>query len=68
MLGAFHLRLVGKGPEIYQYLEPLYNDYRKIRIHNSDGTYSLTHVDELIDQLLRSDAVFDTTLPRIPYR
>jgi len=31
LLGAFYLRLVGKSSEIYQYLEPLYNDYRKVR-------------------------------------
>jgi pre-mRNA-splicing factor 38A len=31
-LGAFYLRLVGKAKEIYQYLEPLLNDYRKLRM------------------------------------
>lgn len=25
------MRLVGKPMEVYQYLEPLYNDYRKVR-------------------------------------
>jgi hypothetical protein len=30
-LGAFYLRLTGKSKEIYQYLEPLLNDYRKLR-------------------------------------
>ncbi len=28
--GAFYLRLVGRPKEVYQYLEPLYNDYRKV--------------------------------------
>jgi pre-mRNA-splicing factor 38A len=31
-LGAFYLRLVGNAKEIYQYLEPLLNDYRKLRL------------------------------------
>lgn len=31
LLGAFYLRLVGRPLEVYQYLEPLYNDYRKVR-------------------------------------
>ena len=32
------MRLVGTSVEIYKYLEPLYNDYRKIRIQNKDGS------------------------------
>lgn len=31
-LGAFYLRLTGRSKEIYQYLEPLLNDYRKLRV------------------------------------
>lgn len=31
VLGAFYLRLTGRSKEIYQYLEPLLNDYRKLR-------------------------------------
>ncbi len=30
--GAFYMRLVGRPLEVYQYLEPLYNDYRKVRL------------------------------------
>lgn len=37
-LGAFYLRLVGTAMEIYQYLEPLLNDYRKLR-RKSEGMY-----------------------------
>lgn len=54
--------------QIYQYLEPLYNDYRKLRVRNEDGTYALSHVDEVVDLLLRCDTLFDTSLPRLPYR
>jgi hypothetical protein len=31
-LGAFYLRLVGKPLDVYSYLEPLLNDYRKLRV------------------------------------
>lgn len=37
-LGAFYMRLVGTSVEIYKYLEPLYNDYRKIRFQNKEGS------------------------------
>ena len=30
-LGAFYMRMVGKALDVYQYLEPLLNDYRKLR-------------------------------------
>merc|ERR1719431_2142515 len=30
-LGAYHLRLTGTALDCYKYLEPLLNDYRKIR-------------------------------------
>ncbi|CAF1631890.1 unnamed protein product, partial [Didymodactylos carnosus] len=30
-LGAFYMRLVGTSVECYKYLEPLYNDYRKMK-------------------------------------
>lgn len=32
------MRLVGKATDVYQYLEPLYNDYRKLRRKLSDGS------------------------------
>lgn len=54
--------------EVYQYLEPLYNDYRRIRLRNAEGHFTLTHVDELVDEMLRSDYLFDIALPRVPNR
>lgn len=36
-LGAFYLRLTGKAADIYQYLELLYTDYRKIRFRTPEG-------------------------------
>ena len=64
-LGAFYLRLIGTSTEIYKYLEPLYNDYRKLRRMGKMGTFDIIHMDEFIDILLRDDRVFDVILPRI---
>ncbi|PIA61243.1 hypothetical protein AQUCO_00300640v1 [Aquilegia coerulea] len=68
ILGAFYLRLTGTDTDVYQYLEPLYNDYRKLRQKLNDGRFSLTHVDELIDELLTKDYSCDIALPRIKKR
>jgi len=40
-LGAFYLRLTGSAMDIYNYLEPLYNDYRKLRRRVKSGTGEL---------------------------
>jgi len=67
LLGAFYLRLVGKPVEIYTYLEPLYNDYRKVRSRTDLG-FVWKHVDEYIDELLTSDFCCDCALPYLPKR
>ena len=68
LLGAFYMRLVGKPTDVYQYLEPLLNDYRKVRYRSKDGKYVLTHVDEFVNNLLTKDQFCDVSLPRIPHR
>ncbi|XP_019863431.1 PREDICTED: pre-mRNA-splicing factor 38A-like, partial [Amphimedon queenslandica] len=67
-LGALYLRIVGTSVECYKYLEPLYNDYRKIKYKNRQGKFELSHVDEFVDSLLREDRVCDVILPRIQKR
>lgn len=67
ILGAFYLRLVGRPLEVYQYLEPLYNDNRKVRLR-TEYSFELSHVDELVDDMLRKDYCFDIALPRLPAR
>lgn len=37
MLGALYMRLTGTAIDCYKYLEPLYNDYRKIKSQNRNG-------------------------------
>jgi len=68
VLGAAYLRLVGNALDIYHYLEPLLLDWRKIRYRGTDGKYSITHVDDMIDKLLTEERFFDVILPRIPTR
>lgn len=67
VLGAFYLRLVGKATEIYEYLEPLYNDFRKIRRRVENG-YQIVYIDEFIEELLISDYSCDIALPFLQRR
>jgi len=66
-LGALYLRCVGRPADIYSYLEPLYADYSKLRVRTFEG-WSLTHVDEFIDELLTEDYAVDVALPHLPKR
>lgn len=67
-LGAFYLRLTGTSIDCYKYLEPLYNDNRKLRRQNRSAQFEIVHIDEFIDELLRSDRVCDIILPRVQKR
>ncbi|KIZ06700.1 Pre-mRNA-splicing factor 38A [Monoraphidium neglectum] len=68
LLGAFYLRLVGRALDVYTYMEPLYNDFRKVRLRTSEGGFVLSHVDAVVDDMLRKDYLFDIALPHIPNR
>lgn len=37
LLGAMYMRLTGTAVDCYKYLEPLYNDYRKVKTQKRDG-------------------------------
>lgn len=67
-LAALYIRLVGSPVDVYQYLEPLLNDFRKLRVRTSAGPFALTYMDEFVDELLREERVCDIILPRIPKR
>ncbi|KAJ8947830.1 hypothetical protein NQ318_009974 [Aromia moschata] len=67
-LGAFYMRLTGSSLDCYKYLEPLYNDNRKLRRQNRQAEFELVHMDEFIDELLREERVCDVILPRIQKR
>ena len=63
-LGCFYFRLTQKGKDVYPVLEDLYSDYRKIRLREMEGNFSITHIDEIIEDLLLKVEVFDIILPR----
>ena len=67
-LAAFYVRLTFNSADIYTTLEPLLADYRKIRRRTKDGGYSLTYLDQFIDDLLTKDRVCGTSLWRLPRR
>ncbi|XP_049881352.1 pre-mRNA-splicing factor 38 [Pectinophora gossypiella] len=67
-LGAFYMRLTGTSVDCYKYLEPLYNDNRKLRRQNREGQFEIVHMDEFIDDLLREERLCDVILPRIQKR
>lgn len=67
-LGALYMRLTGTSLDVYKYLEPLFNDNRKLRHQNKQGQFELIHMDEFIDNLLREERSCDVILPRIQKR
>lgn len=67
-LGALYMRLTGSSLDCYKYLEPLFNDNRKLRMQNKQGVFELIHMDEFIDHLLREERCCDVILPRIQKR
>jgi pre-mRNA-splicing factor 38A len=66
-LAAFYIRLAWEPVEIYKTLEPLLTDYRKIKRRLKD-TFTLTHIDQFIDDLLSKDRMCATSLWKLPSR
>jgi pre-mRNA-splicing factor 38A len=68
-LGLLYLRMTGRPVEIYETLEPLYRDYRKLCCWNAARQeWSIVHVDEWIHELLTETHVLGMALPRLPAR
>ena len=66
-LGALYLRLCGRPAQVYETLEPLYTDYRKLK-YRGVTEWSLLRMDEYVHQLLRDERVCGIALPRLPLR
>lgn len=66
-LAAFYIRLAWEPVDIYKTLEPLLTDYRKIKRRLKE-TFTLTHVDQFIDDLLTKDRMCATSLWKLPTR
>ncbi|MCJ1281003.1 hypothetical protein MMC26_000321 [Xylographa opegraphella] len=67
-LAAFYVRLTFDAVDVYRTLEPLLGDYRKIRRRTREGGYSLTYMDQFVDDLLTKDRVCGTSLRKLPQR
>ncbi|CAD6196396.1 unnamed protein product [Caenorhabditis auriculariae] len=67
-IGAMYLRLTFDSVEIYKYLEPLYNDFRKLRFMNKMGRFEAIYMDDFVDHLLREERYCDIQLPRLQKR
>lgn len=67
-LGCFYIRLTASHDDVYKNLEPLYEDFRKLRFRNLDGSFSIIHMDEFVNSLLTEEAYLDTLLPHITKR
>ena len=70
-IGALYMRLVGKALDVYQYLEPLLNDYRKLRLITGNEMASHTKRDLrrapcLPRHRARASRAPTTAVPRAP--
>lgn len=52
-MALLYLRIILRGPDAFETLEPFFNDNRKLRIRNMIGEFSIIYVDEFIDNLMR---------------
>jgi len=66
-LAAIYIRMTFRAVDVYEILEPLLKDYRKLGYRDQTGYY-LTYIDEFVDRLLNEERVCDIILPRIPKR
>jgi pre-mRNA-splicing factor 38A len=78
-----YIRMTFRAVDVYELLEPLLKDYRKLRTRHMGkaepfwlssptetrpGGYSLTFIDEYASELLTEDRVCDIILPRLQKR
>jgi len=66
-LAAMYIRMTFRAVEVFELLEPLLKDYRKLRKRSNAGV-TITFMDEFIDQLLTEERVCDIILPRLTKR
>lgn len=82
-LAALYIRMTFRAVDVYELLEPLLKDYRKLRLRNmgmsvsiirsrltdfTPGGYTLTFIDEFVYSLLTEERVCDIILPRMAKR
>ncbi|KAJ2356995.1 hypothetical protein IWW50_004400 [Coemansia erecta] len=67
-LALLYFRLTEPPAEIYQKLEPLYQNFSKLRMRNDSGDFEIVHMDEFVDTLLREKQTCFVTLPVLTRR
>lgn len=66
-LAAFYVRLTWEPKEIFETLEPFLADSRKLKRRTREG-FTLSYVDQFVDDLLIKDRVCATSLWKMPTR
>ncbi|RCK63787.1 Pre-mRNA-splicing factor 38 [Candida viswanathii] len=73
-LTLIYIRLVYKSEEIYTIFDPYFQDFRKLRVKLKSPVfdlmriprhYTISHMDEWVDELLTNERVIDLILPRL---
>jgi pre-mRNA-splicing factor 38A len=67
-LACFYVRLTAKPAEVYLNLEPVLNDYRKIKLRSPEGDFRKSFMDEMADELLNKEVYLEIVLPKLPKR
>ncbi|KAI4116088.1 MAG: hypothetical protein LQ338_007764 [Usnochroma carphineum] len=67
-LAAMYVRLTFEPREVFEVLEPLLGDWRKLRRRNREGGWTITWVDQFVDDLLTKERVCATSLRKLPSR
>jgi pre-mRNA-splicing factor 38A len=69
-IGCVYIRMTSRPVEIYETLEPIYADYRKLRVYKTPY-WHVTTMDQFIHELLSSSSsgnALGIALPRLPAR
>lgn len=67
-LTAMYVRMTYPAGEVYRILEPMLEDYRKLKWRDAGGGWSVVYMDEFVDMLLTEERVCDIILPRLAKR
>ncbi|KAH7649781.1 putative PRP38 pre-mRNA splicing factor family member [Cryptosporidium bovis] len=67
-LGIIYLRLTSSSINVYNLVEHLYQDFRKLKIRNLDGSFGVIYLDEFVEICLCERKFLDLDLPFIHKR
>ena len=67
-LAAFYVRLTFQAKDVFETLEPMLGDWRKLRRRTREGGVAITYLDQFVDDLLTKERVCGTSLRKLPNR